>query len=199
MTPRWTRRQVCSGALGLVLPVQAAMAQPARQLREMQVFEVPELGLSIWVENQPPWEAKLTTTNGRPVFVAESPDNHHPPMAMTYASWPTERVPAGQMMGVALSAVQRASENFGLNRAQARAIKVGPATYGVLSGGEGRFKGNVDGVLMDVVVFVGQADGRFPVALSLYTIDGKLGHTSEVLRRSWGRLAYLPAGKPTAG
>lgn len=42
---------------GLALPMHAAMAQPARQLREMQVFEVPELGLSIWVENQPPWEA----------------------------------------------------------------------------------------------------------------------------------------------
>lgn len=119
-------------------------------------------------------------------------------MAMTYASWPAEQVAPGQMMAVALSAVQRASENFGLNRSQARAVKVAPATYGVLSGGEGRFKGNVDGVLMAVLVFVGQADGRFPVALSLYTIAGKMAHTSEVLRRSWGRLAYLPAGKPAA-
>jgi hypothetical protein len=191
----WTRRHLCGSALGCLLPLHASTAQPQgkpqRQLREMQVFEVPELGLSIWVENQPPWESGLTQTNGRPVFVAESPSNHHPPLAMTYASWPQERVPEGQMLQVATSAVQRASENFGLNRAQARAIAVRPATYGVLSGGEGKFAGNVDGVLMDVLVFVGQAEGRFPVALSIYTIAGKLIHTGEVLRRSWGRLSYL--------
>jgi len=195
-SPPLSRRLVCGAALGLLLPSQGSVAQPAaagpkRRLREMQIYKVPELGLAIWVENQPPWEAALSTANGRPVFVVQAPDHHHPPVAMTYASWPQEQVPDTQMQQVASTAVRRASENFGLNRAQSRALTLRSAKYGVLSGTESQFEGRVDGILVDVLVFVGQASGRYPVALSIYTITGKLIHVREVLRRSWGQLSYL--------
>jgi ABC-type amino acid transport substrate-binding protein len=188
-----SRRALCMAALAAWAPCSPAQAPaaPARRLREMQIFEVRELGLAVWVENQPPWEARLIQDRGRPLFVAESPDHHHPPMAMTFSSWPEQRVAPGAMLAVAASAIRRASENFGLAPGQARGIAARAASHGVLSGAEGRFAGRVDGVLMDVAVFVGQAPGRFPVALSLYTIAGKMPHASEVLRRSWGRLSYL--------
>ena len=44
---------------------------------------------------------------------------------------------------------------------------------------------------MDVKIFVGQANGKFPVALSIYTLEGKMVHLAEVVRHTWGNLAYL--------
>ena len=191
-------------AAGAGLAVQTAVAQTAagqpaaksaptsKALREMQIYKVPELALSIWVENQPPWEVELSQATGRPSFVVQSPDNYHPPTIMTYASWPNERVTASNMSQVAQTASARASQNFGLNASQARSVVKLPATHGVLNGLAGTFVGQVDGTAMDVQIFVGQAEGRFPVALSIYTLAGKMKHLNEVVRRSWGQLAYLP-------
>jgi hypothetical protein len=184
---QWLQTSAC--AL-LASAAQSTLAQPGH-LREMQIHKVPELGLIIWVENQPPWEAELSHASGHPSFIVQSPDQYHPPTVMTYASWPHEHVPDVQLAQVANTAIQRASQNFGLNLGQARAVSRSAAQYGVLSGFEGQFVGRVQGVAMDVKVFVGQTSGRFPVALSLYTLKGKMGHLGEVLRRSWGQLAYL--------
>ncbi|WP_114970021.1 hypothetical protein [Rhodoferax ferrireducens] len=184
---QWLQASACAWFAGAI---QRTAAQP-RPLREMQIHKVPELGLAIWVENQPPWEAELSQTSGHPSFIVQSPDHHHPPVVMTYASWPQERVSDAQLPPVASSAIQRASQNFGLNLAQARTVSRSAAQYGVLSGFEGQFVGRVQGIAMDVRVFVGQTSGRFPVALSIYTLEGKMGHLGEVLRRSWGQLAYL--------
>ena len=166
------------------------IAAPTKALREMQIYKVPELALSIWVENQPPWETELTNATGRPSFVVQSPDNYHPPTVMTYVSWPSERT--SDINQVAQTAVARASQNFGLNASQARGVVRFPAAYGVLKGVEGSFLGQVEGVAMDVRIFVGHTAGRFPVALSLYTLAGKMQNLSDVVRRGWGRLAYLP-------
>lgn len=175
----------------------ASFAQSAtpdsRALREMQIHKVPELGLEIWVENQPAWETHLSNTTGHFSFVAQSPDHHHPPAVMTYASWPRERVSPDMMQSMATAAIRRASRNFGLNVAQGRGIMPGPAAYGVLQGFEATFTGTVQGVPMDIKIFVGQAAGRFPVALSLYTLQGKMTHLGEHIRRGWGRLKYLAA------
>lgn len=171
---------------------QARNGQPeTRALREMQIYKVKELGLQIWVENQPPWSAQLSTETGHPTFVAESPDNYHPPTVMTFASWPKERPSVQAMSDVATSAIRRASQNFGLNVRQARAIQPQPATYGVLQGYEASFYGVANGVGMDVMVFVGQAPGKFPVALTMYTLRGKIGSLAEQRRRSWTMLKYL--------
>ena len=192
-TTRATRRQwlQTSACTLLASALHSTHAQP-RHLREMQIHKVPELGLAIWVENQPPWEAELSHTSGHPSFIVQSPDHHHPPVVVTYASWPQERVSDAQLPQVASSAIQRASQNFGLNLAQARAVPKNAVQYGVLSGFEGQCVGRVQGVAMDVRIFVGQTSGKFPVALSIYTLEGKMGHLGEVLRRSWGQLRYLP-------
>lgn len=162
-----------------------------RALREMQVYKVKDLGLEIWVENQPPWEVQLDKSSGKPVFLAQSPENYHPPAAMTFTSFPKEKVAGVQFQQVAFTAIRRASQNFGMSAGVARSLHPLEATYGVLKGYESTFYGKVDGVAVDVTVFVGQADGKFPVALSMYTIKDKMETLSEQRRRSWTKLRYL--------
>jgi hypothetical protein len=155
--------------------------------------KVPELGLSIWVESQPAWDAQLQTGGGHPSFVVQSPDNYEPPAVMTYGTWPKQQVTDAQMRVVASTAIQTASKNFGLDAGRAQAIKQVEATHGVLKGMEGQFVGRQQGQAIDVRIFVGHSSGRFPVALTIYTLEGKMGHFAEVVRRAWGRVAYLPA------
>jgi hypothetical protein len=172
-------------------PAQAQSKTAA--LREMQIHAVPELGLRIWVENQPPWQGALDASAARPTFTVQSPDNYHPPSAMTYQSWPTQRLSAVEMQQVAGSAIQRAGQNFGLDLVHSRGIQKLPAIHGIFSGLEGQFTGSIDGVPADVRIFVGHVTGKFPVALSVYTLEGKMVHLAEVVRRSWGNLSYLSA------
>lgn len=203
MRPR--RRLALAGShallLGWLLPFSGARAQTRGtngrppELRHMQIFHVQELGLEVWVENQPPWETRLSNETGRPTFVAESPPNYHPPTVITYASWPEEKVPAEGMHQMAGAAIRRASENFGVSRERSLAIPVRQARYGDIQGYEGWFTGKADGVAMDVSVFVGQAPGKFPVVFNVYTTRGKLPNLTEVLRRAWTNVKYLSAGR----
>lgn len=189
----------CALGLGLaaVLAAPAAHAQnngaPAgkRELRHMQVYRVYELGLELWVENQPPWNAQLSNATGRPTFVAQSPESYHPPTVMTYMSFPKEKVPAGGLHDMAGSAIRRASRDFGLSEEWSLSVPVREAQYGVLRGYEGWFQGKADGTVVDVLVFVGQAPGRFPVAFSVYTVRGKMSSLHEQIRRAWTNVKYL--------
>jgi hypothetical protein len=194
------RRACLLGAASLAFPgvllaqgmgMGAGGGKPAAALREMQIHKVPELGLSIWVENQPAWPAQLQTGGGHPSFVVQSPDNYHSPAVMMYSSWPKQQVTDAQMRVVANTAIQTASQNFGLDAGRARAIRQVEATHGVLKGMEGQFVGRQEGQAIDVRIFVGHSSGRFPVALTVYTLEGKMGNLSEVVRRAWGKVAYL--------
>lgn len=178
---------VCTG-LGLTT---AQGASPPSALREMRIHRVRELGLVIWTENQPPWETELSDGSGWPSFIAQSPDNYHPPTNVAYSSWPKERVAPEQLVTVARTAIRRAAQNFGLNLAMARVIPAKPVRHGVLEGLEGDFVGRAQNVPVDVKVFVGQQAERFPVACSIYTLNGKMAHLTEVIRRAWGHVAYL--------
>lgn len=179
--------------LGLAVPMGAAQsASPSKALREMQIHKVSKLGLEIWVENQPEWEAALSNVTGHPTFVAQSPANYHPPTVMTYASWPDERVSPEMLKNVATTAIRRASHNFGVNQADSLAIVPTTATYGVLQGFEATFTGVAQDAPIDVIVFVGHQPGRFPVALSIYTLSRKLDNLTEQRRRAWTNLKYLP-------
>lgn len=185
------RRGLVTIAAFLAIHPAALLAKPA--LREMQIHKVPELGLEIWVENQPAWEAKLIDVSGHPTFVAQSPSTYHPPTVMTYASWPKLLVTPDMLPDVATSAIRQASQNFGLDPGRSRALAIKPASHGVLQGYEADFVGKADGVTMDVKIFVGQASGKFPVALTVYTLQGKMTHLEQSIRRGWGRLNYAGA------
>jgi hypothetical protein len=176
---------------GGVLFSRRSLAEAPRVPREMWVRKVPELGLEIWIENQPAWESEIIQTNGRPQLVTQSPDRYHPPAAIIYASWPERQVASDMLQQVADSAIRHGSVNFGLNKHESRQIRVKSASYGMLSGYEGDFVGRVQNVAMDVRIFVGQQTGRFPVVLTVYTLEGKMPFLAEVLRRSFTKLKYL--------
>ena len=188
--------QVFTGCVSLALGSVslAAVAQnvkPSRALREMSIHRVKELGLQIWIENQPAWDASLTSTGEQPTFNAVSPSNYHPPAAMLFQSYPKEKVSTADFQNMAKQALRRASVNWGLLPAETRAIPLTTQKYGILEGFEGNFVGKSAEVLMDVKIFVGQSEGRFPVFLWIYTPQGKMDNLSEVIRRSWSKLTYL--------
>lgn len=172
-----------------------AAEAPQRALREMQIHRVPVLGLELWIENQPAWDAQVSSVTGHPTFYAQSPERYFPPVVMSFASWPNESVDQKSVQAMATKAIKQASLNFGLTPAQSASILALKADYGVLSGYEATFTGSADGVPMDVTVFVGQQPGKFPVALSMYTIKGKIGALAEQRRRAWTRIRYL-SGAP---
>lgn len=179
-----------SGLARAGVPIDA-QGRP-RALREMWRRPTPELGLDIWIENQPAWMAELVSVNGQTQLAVQSPDFYHPPAAIVYASWPEQRVAQGEpLRGVADAAIRRASQNFGLNKFRSRQIDIVPAARGALKGYAGDFVGRVEGVDMDVTVFVGQAPGRFPVSVTVYTLQGKMPLLSEALRRSFAKFGYL--------
>jgi hypothetical protein len=204
----WGLGALCAFA-GALVPVRVS-AQPAvtqtatlrphrmakvlsenRVLREMQIYEVKSLGLEIWIENQPAWEVGTQMHNGRPTFTARSPENYHPPAAMTVAAWQDKQVTDMQFADVARSAIRHGSQNFGVSAGEARSIAVLPAVHGGLQGWEADFAGHAQSMEMDVRLFVGRASGRYPVVLTMYTMRGKMVHLNEVVRRGWGNLAYM--------
>ena len=199
LATQWTSGASAACALGLALalslPAPAAHAQGSpeakRNLRHMQIYRVKELGLELWVENQPPWETQLSNATGHPTFVAQSPESYHPPAVMTYTSFPKEKVRADALYETAGSAIRRASQNFGLSQDWSFGIPLREASYGQLRGYEGTFEGKADGTVVDVLVFVGQAPGKFPVAFSVYTVRGKMSSLSEQIRRAWTNVKYL--------
>ena len=185
----WLAKVSLAQAAGGDKPIQGRPSQ--RLQREMQIHRVPELGLEIWVENQPPWEAELTPGNPRPMFVAQSPTDYYPPAVMSYGAFRGESVDASQLALTATTAIRRAAENYKVPATQRLALKPRATRYGDLVGYEADFDGNANGERVQVKVFVGHVPGRFPVAMQVYTLPGKLPHLSEAIRRSWTNLKYL--------
>lgn len=167
-----------------------AWCRDATSLREMQIHRVSELGLEIWVENQPAWEAGLQQGVSLKTFVAQSPADYYPPTVMMYLSVPGE-VSDFTMADVARTAIRRAAENYKVPGPVRVTLKPEPAQYGMLSGYEARFDGWANGETVEVKVFVGNAPGRPVVAMQVYTLRGKLDHLGEHIRRAWTNLKYL--------
>jgi YD repeat-containing protein len=101
--PSWAQAQATGEAkaprMGRNLPSDKA-------LPEMQIHKVKAIGLEVWVENRPPWEVQTVDNNVRSVFAVSSPENYHPPTAMTFASWPEHKVSQAQLENVAHSALR---------------------------------------------------------------------------------------------
>jgi hypothetical protein len=160
-----------------------------RAKRPMKVVKQAEIGLEIWVEYRPAWNYETVNIGRKATLVASSPDNYYPPAVMSYAGFPELRVKNYELEDVARAAIERAAANY-----QARIGKdfqLTPATYGTLAGFEGDLSGRVEGVPVDVRIFVGQQDGHWPVSMSIYTLAGKLPHVSEQIRRAWTNVSYL--------
>jgi hypothetical protein len=197
----WNRRHwllAMAGALSAPLAVAQTPLKPLRISRlpgagangpEMQVFQVKDLGLEIWMDAG--WDADMHMNNGRATFVATSPESFDLPAAITVSTWPEKKLPDILVPAMARSAIRTAAPNFGLPASQAKAIVPTLASYGVLKGGQADFIGKIQGIDMDVRIFVGQAKGQYPVVLTFYAPKGGLNQLVEVINRSWGHLDYL--------
>ena len=160
--------------------------------RQMVIHRVNELGLEIWTEVEPEWEAHLQNGTGgaAPTFVAETPANTYPPAGMTWAV-SGQTFTAQEFPVAAKGAVYQAARNYGLAEAVAKALPLKAARYGDLSGYESTFSANTGSVPVDVKVFFGHQPGKPAVAMQVFTLKDRLSHISENIRRSWGHVRYL--------
>lgn len=165
-------------------------AERARIKRPMQLHRVAELNVEIWTELDPQWETRLEFRNGQPVFSAETPALTYPPAGMTWSSVRGVTFTAAELPEAARGAIEQAARNYGVNE-MASSVALRTAKYGELTGYEARFSATAHGQPVDVLVFFGHRAGRPPVLAHAYTLQGKLDHISEHVRRSWQNLRYL--------
>ena len=189
----FSRSVLMSLAFMVALTSAQAVEPPVstRAQREMQIHKVPQLGLEIWVENQPPWEVELKKAKTLQTFVAQSPPDYYPPAVMTYLTVPGRSVEAAVLAGVAKTAIRQAAENYRVTPTVRVVLEPQPARYGSLTGYESSFEGWANGEAVEVKVFVGHVPGSAPVAMQVYTLRGKLAHLSEPIRRAWTNVKYL--------
>lgn len=124
-------------------------------------------------------------------FVAQSPANYYPPAIMTYVAMPQVGGSTQTFKTLATSAIRRAAQNYGGTAAARLVVRLEEARYGVLEGFEATFDGVANGEEVQIRVFVRHTPGRFPIAMQIYSLRGKLTHLSEPIRRAWTNVRYL--------
>jgi hypothetical protein len=170
-----------------LFPFYAAWSADIERVpRPMRIHRVAELGLEIWTEKDPLWETALS---GRSVFTAETPALTYPPAGMTWVSLPHTHFSPEELEAGARGALQQVARNYQVR--DVSRLVLTPARYGELSGYESRFSGSAHGARVEVLVFVGHKPGRPAVLAQAYTLEGKLDHIREHVRRSWSNLRYL--------
>ena len=174
-------------ALAVLLP--AGLTAQERALRAMEVHTVPEIGLKVWVEKDPLWEAALARRGTRVQYVVESPDHYHPPSALIYSLYKGVTGDYRGLRTLAETAVRTAAAGYGVQNSEN--LQVRAARYGVLNGYEADFTGRLDGEPVEVRLFIGGEKGKPLVTAQAITQPGKLVHLAEVLRRAWSNLSYL--------
>ncbi len=162
-----------------------------RAKRPMKVHKVEELGLEIWTEYSPQWSTELIHRGSKDIFTTQTPANYYPPAAMTYYTFPEMNVAEVDFEAMAVSAVRRAAQNYHVKKAERNKITVTPANYNGLNGFEGTFSGMAHGEPVDVKIFIGNKPGNASVVMQAQTLQGKLPHLSEQLRRAWNHVSYL--------
>ncbi|MCF6298612.1 MAG: hypothetical protein L3J01_01900 [Thiomicrorhabdus sp.] len=159
--------------------------------RPMVVITVEELGLDIWIEAKPRWSTRVTLKGKQPLFIAESPLNSYPPAIMTWATFPTLRITEDTLKEVVHSAIKTAAGHYNLSASQIKNIDIQPASYGKLKGYDAVFDGKINNKWVSVKMFFAHQKGKPLISMQVYTQQGKLGHLSENIRRSWTNISYL--------
>lgn len=165
--------------------------QDPRAKRPMKIHQVKEMGLEIWTELDPLWTTDLVYQGQKPLFLAQTPPMVYPPVAMMIVSFPGMTAAPDEMESIALEALRNGAVNFQVEQNRIDTLKLSPARYGELQGYETQFTGVAQGDTVDVKAFVGNKPGKGPVLLQLYTLEGKLPHVAEQVRRSWQHVKYL--------
>lgn len=166
-----------------------AGAQGVPLKRPMHVHKVNELGLEIWTEARPEWDTRVERIYEQSRFVAETPALTYPPAGMTWVSKPQSLFAESELESAAHGAIHRVAHGYGVPRSSA--IELKRAHYGDLTGFEADFSAPRRTIPVDVRIFLGHKAGRAAVVMQASTLQGKLGHIDEHIRRSWANVRYL--------
>lgn len=157
--------------------------------RPMIIHRVAELGLEIWTEQDPRWETQISASKEAATFIAETPALAYPPAHMSWTSLPQMKFDAADIEAAASGAIHQVAANYGVRTPGQLALE--PKQYGDLSGFESVFTATSQHMPIEVRVFCGHRPGRPAVVMQVATLENKLGHLSEHVRRSWGNVRYL--------
>jgi len=155
----------------------------------MRIHKVIELGLEIWTEATPEWDTRLERIDEQSRFVAETPALTYPPAGMTWVSKPHSLFAENEVESAARGAIDRIAHGYGVPESSAIELKM--AHYGDLTGFQADFSAPRRTTPVDVRIFLGHKPGRAAVVMQASTLQGKLRHIDEHIRRSWTNVRYL--------
>ena len=150
-----------------------------------------EMGLERWTEHHPLWYVERRYIGSKPVFLAQSPPKVYPPASMSVISYANQLSNDADFKTVAINAFHDGFSHYSVPEIERVDIYPQPKQYGELEGFEVNFNATVHGLRADVKIFIGSKEDKGPVLLQLYTLEGKMSHLSEQIRRSWTNIRHL--------
>jgi hypothetical protein len=153
----------------------------------MIIHRVSEMNLEIWTEHDPAWETRLKQGPYSMTFVAETPALTYPPTHMSWTIAPTLKFEPGEIESAAHGVLHQIAIRY---RTEPPA-QISHSQYGDLIGYEATFEAEAQNIPIDVRVFCGHREGKPMVVMQVVTLQGKLTHVAEQIRRSWNHLRYL--------
>lgn len=178
-------------SLLIFAPLINSEEQTQAKPRLMVKHAESNMGLEIWTEHNPLWYVERRFIGNRPVFLAQTPPQVYPPASMSVISYAKQKTEKDEFNEVASIAIDNGLSSYGLSEIERQQLSTLHQQYGELEGFEVNFKAKVHGFPSDVKIFIGRKEGKGPVLLQLYTLEGKMEHLTEQIRRSWTNIRYL--------
>lgn len=155
--------------------------------RPMIIHRLPEMNLEIWTEQDPAWETRLKQSRYSQTFTAETPALTYPPTHMSWTIAPALKFEPHELESAAHGVLHQIAIRYRTHPPE----RISQAQYGDLIGYEASFQAEPQNIPVDVRVFCGHREGKPLVVMQVVTLQGKLTHVAEHIRRSWTHLRYL--------
>lgn len=155
--------------------------------RPMIIHRLSAMNLEIWTEHDPEWETRLKQSPNSLTFIAETPALTYPPTHMSWTIAPALKFEPHELESAAHGVMHQIAIRYRTHLPE----QVSHAQYGDLIGYEATFQAEPQNIPIDVRVFCGHREGQPMVVMQVVTLNGKLAHVAEHIRRSWTHLRYL--------
>lgn len=159
----------------------------SRAGRPMIIHRVSAMNLEIWTEHDPEWETSLKQGPYSLTFAAETPALTYPPTHMSWTIAPTLKFESDEIESAAHGVLHQIAMRYRTHPPE----QISHSQYGDLVGYEATFQAEAQNIPVDVRVFCGHREGQPMVVMQVVTLQGKLTHVAEHIRRSWTHLRYL--------
>lgn len=158
---------------------------------EVSMVEVQVVGLRIPRELTPqPWQTKIVPpTDPRDThrFILHAPETMVTPLAIVVQSFKNEAVSQSDIGEFGSGLIHSLAPRMGARSRPA----VGLARFGLLEGAKSLFGTSQAGTALDVLMFVGQAPGKWPVLLQAQMAAGTFSSLAPAIDRCWTGIEYL--------